>query len=174
MLLGEQVVFLYNCCFICCFLKCCFWKCSFFEEVLWKWIWLVMVEFGIIHEELRIAVVLVLLSFISVSLDFLWNILDVSSAIFPLFCRSIQPHGIPCDAWSMLKGFFADSKSDIRIGHVYLTMSSNGQEWRLIPKFHFAIIGYSSNWSLSPAAQCRKPNIANSNIWVNISKKRLT
>ena len=54
-----------------------------------------MVEFGIIHEDLRIAVVLVLLSFISVSLDFLWNILDISSAIFPLFCRSIQPHDIP-------------------------------------------------------------------------------
>ena len=54
-----------------------------------------MVEFGIIHEELRIAVVLVLLSFISVSLDFLWNVLDVSSAIFPLFYRCIHPHGIP-------------------------------------------------------------------------------
>ena len=54
-----------------------------------------MVEFGIIHEDLRIAVVLVLLSFISVSLDFLWNILDISSAIFPLFCRFIYPHGIP-------------------------------------------------------------------------------
>ena len=54
-----------------------------------------MVEFGIIREEFRIAVVLVLLSFISVSLDFLWIILDVSSIIFPLICHFIQPHGIP-------------------------------------------------------------------------------
>ena len=54
-----------------------------------------MVEFGIIREELRIAVALVLLSFISVTSDFLLHILDVSSAIFPLFYRCIHPHGIP-------------------------------------------------------------------------------